>query len=144
MKRSWVLPLLVAAACSTASASRGVAPTSATSAHAVAGGVLLVRTPRHVRVALETIETLRSQDPRFSQFRVLVCGEAVQALTAGGELEPRLRAARVAGVAIAACGLSLTDLGMDPATLTDLVEVIPNALVEVMRLQADGWISVEL
>lgn len=110
----------------------------------VAGAVLLVRTPRHVRVAIDTAFEMGKQDPRFQQFRVLVCGEAVQALKAGGELEPLLRSAREQQIRVSACGLSLKELAIDPATITDTVEIIPNALSEVLRMQADGWISVEL
>lgn len=43
-----------------------------------------------------------------------------------------------------ACGLSLKELEVDPGTITEQVEIIPNALADVLRMQADGWISVEL
>ncbi len=109
----------------------------------VQGAVVLVRTPRHLEAALETADTMRS-DARFRSFRVLVCGEAVNALLTGSEFEPSLQKARSAGVHITACGMSLRELGVDAQKLSPAVDVVPNALAEALRLQADGWVSVEL
>jgi intracellular sulfur oxidation DsrE/DsrF family protein len=46
-------------------------------------------------------------------------------------------------VRVAACGISLERAGVDPSALVPSVEVVPNGLVEVLRLQRDGFLSVE-
>lgn len=117
---------------------------TASSEQSVAGAVLLVRTSRHLQVALQTATDLRAQDSRFTRFRVLVCGEAVDELKAGGPLEERIRAARSQGTAVVACELALTNRGVQRSALSQAVEVVPNAIAEALQLQADGWVSVEL
>lgn len=103
-----------------------------------AGAVVLVGTVPHLRVALAT-----AQSAGFDQYRVLVCGEAVTALEAGSELESALRQGLAAGVVVSACGLSMAKFDVTEDALVDGVDTVPNALAEDLRLQREGWISVE-
>ncbi len=129
------LAALLLGACATTSA-------ATPPAGADAGVVLLVRTERHLQVALKTAADLRAAHPR--EVHVLVCGDAVTALRRGAPLEPALEAAKAQGTRVVACGLSLTDKQVDPAELSPHVDQVPNALVEAVHLQDRGFRSIEL
>lgn len=106
--------------------------------------VMLVQKAQHIKLALRTgAEMLAGKHLPAKAITVVVCGEEVASLRAGSELEPELAAARSAGVRIAACGISLDRAGIDAKALSPSVEVVPNGLVEVLRLQRDGYLSVE-
>ena len=106
--------------------------------------VMLVQKPQHVKLALRTgAEMLGGKGLPARAITVVACGEEVASLRAGGDLEPDLAAARSAGVRVAACGISLERAGLDARALSASIEVVPNGLVEVLRLQHDGYLSVE-
>jgi len=107
--------------------------------------VLLVREPQHLRAALKTADELRSgAEPETGTIEIIVCGKASSSLQAGSEMEAALREAAGEDVVITACGMSLKQTGIDPATLIDIVQVVPNGLTRALQLQAEGYLSVEL
>lgn len=108
------------------------------------GAVLLVRTPKHLRAAIRTAHEGLAGGSGFARYRIFVCGDAVTAIQKGSALEPELFDAKSAGVAITACGMSLAEQGVRPEALSAAIDVVPNALAEVLRLQSLGWASVEL
>lgn len=107
------------------------------------GVVLLVQTPQHLDVALLTARDLVATH-EASDVRVLACGPAVSALQADGAAAKKLGERDRAHVRIVACGLSLERAGISKDALAPDVEVVPNGLVEVLRLQRAGFRSVEL
>ena len=79
-------------------------------------------------------------------------GRAPRRLRRGGS-EPHARRASPRGalesaarlhVAVEACGLSLRRAGMQESELYWSVRVVPNGLVEVMRLEQRGFVAVTL
>lgn len=105
---------------------------------------MLVQKRQHLQLALRTgAEMLAGRTLPAKAVTVIVCGDEVGSLRTGSELEPELVAARSAGVRIAACGISLERSGIGQQELSSAVEVVPNGLVEVLRLQRDGYLSVE-
>lgn len=105
-----------------------------------------VRTPRHVKVALLTAQQLidGEHDYRADKVAIVVCGGGVESLVKGGELEEKLQNIQSDAVSIAACGLTLNQKNIDPDTLVDGVDVVPNGIIELLRLQDEGYLSVEL
>lgn len=129
----------------------GPAPAPVTSApptapHATRGVVLLVRTPRHLVAALETADTLRASDTTSGTrpIHVIACGDAIESVLRDAAAEPRLRAAVARGTVVTACGMSLEEKGIDPARLSAAVTLVPNGLIEAIRLQEAGFVSIEL
>lgn len=125
-------------------------PDSAAADRDVPGVVLLVRLPQHARAALRTADELR-QRPAYDgvPIELVVCGGGSQALLArepdGPALGPLLVAeAERSGVRLIACGMSLSNLGIDPADLAPGVDVVPNGLLHAIDRQAEGFLSVEL
>lgn len=109
------------------------------------GAVLLVRTPRHLAMALKSGATLRTgPEVRVVVVEIIVCDEGVKALVTDAQLAMDIAAARGHGIHTRACGLSLERFGVDATTLPAGVNVVPNGLVENLRLQALGFLAAEL
>ena len=109
------------------------------------GVVLLVRTPRHIAMALKTGGSLRSgPDVKVPVVEIIVCDKAVTALPGDQQLAASIAAAREHGIRTRACGLSLERFGVAGATLPASIDVVPNGIVETLRLQSLGFLSVEL
>lgn len=105
----------------------------------------LVQAPKPLKVVLQTSQTmLEGKEFPASAVTVVVCGEAVGAIIAGGEHEPLVREVMQAGVRVTACGLTLKEKAIPPETLATGVAVVPNGLVEILRLQALGFRTLEL
>lgn len=105
----------------------------------------LVQGSKPLKVVLQTArQMLEGKDFPASEVTVVVCGEAAGAIAADGEQVGLARAAHEAGVRVAACGLTLKEKGIDPASLAAGVVVVPNGLIEVLRLQVLGYRTVEL
>lgn len=108
--------------------------------------VLGVRTDRHLNVALLTARQMFEGAGGYAaeQVTIVVCGEAVRSLgddSVRGEIE-RIR--QTGDVRVVACGITVDRMGLDPNSFAPGVEVVPNGLVEMARLQALGYQSVEL
>ena len=73
-----------------------------------------------------------------------MCGDGIEALLQGAALELRVRQAAARGVEVVACGMTLTEKQIPPERLNDAVRVVPNGLLEAVRLQEAGYLSVEL
>ena len=109
------------------------------------GAVMLVRTPRHIAMALKSGATLRTgPEVTVPVVEIIVCDKAVKALATDPQLAASIAAARGHGIHTRACGLSLERFGVDAATLPAGVDVVPNGLVEDLRLQSLGFLSAEL
>jgi intracellular sulfur oxidation DsrE/DsrF family protein len=109
------------------------------------GVVLLVRTPRHIAMALKSGGSLRvGPDVKVPVVEIIVCDKAVTALPGDQQLAASIAAARQLGIRTRACGLSLERFGVAAATLPAGIEVVPNGIIETLRLQSLGFLSVEL
>lgn len=107
--------------------------------------LLLVQQGPQLAAALATgQQSLAGRGFPASEVEVLVCGPAITSLLRGAELEPKLRAARRAGVRVVACGLTLSEKGIDRSKVSPEVTVVENGLVEALERQAEGFLSVEL
>jgi intracellular sulfur oxidation DsrE/DsrF family protein len=109
------------------------------------GAVLLVRTPRHIAMALKSGGSLRGgPDVKVPVVEIIVCDKAVTALSGDQQLAASIAAAREHGIRTRACGLSLERFGVVAASLPAGVDVVPNGIIETLRLQSLGFLSVEL
>lgn len=101
----------------------------------------LVQAPRPLKNVLATAEALRKEG---AEVTVMACGQSVGSLVRGGGNEAASNRASDSGVRVAVCGLSLTELSLDAARLTRGIEVVPNGLLEMLRLQEQGYRTVDL
>lgn len=104
-----------------------------------------VRAPRHLEVALLTAEQLHAgQGLKADEVTIVVCGPASEGLTREGPLSGAVQAFVEQGGRLAVCGLTLKELNIDPTTLLTEVEVVANGFIELLRLQTEGYFTIEL
>lgn len=109
------------------------------------GIVLLVRRTQHIRAAIQTANDLADTEPlRNTPVEIVVCGQAISALQGGSDLSARIVDATSKRVQFIACGMSIENHGIDPNTLPDAIDTVPNGLVHALERQARGYLSVEL
>ena len=109
------------------------------------GVAFLVRDVSTLKASLGTAgQMLHGQGFPVAHAEVVVCGKLVQQLVMGSDLEPAIARASKGGVKVVACGLSLAHLQVDPRSLSTYVTTVPNGLVEMVRLEAQGWQAVSL
>ena len=106
---------------------------------------VLISQPNHLKAAVNTAETI-TPNSAYSRgsFVVMACGKSVEAFVKGSSMAQEFEQGRAAGVTYKVCGLSLKQFSIDPETLADGVEVVPNGLTYMFDLQQQGYITVEL
>lgn len=141
-----IIGLLAVSACTptvlTAETSTSVAKENgaATKNYAV-----LISQPNHVRAAVNTAETITANSEYQRQnFVVMACAKSVEAFVKGSSMKQEIEKGKAAGITYRICGMSLKQFNIDPTTLVEGVEIIPNGLTHMFELQAKGYTTVEL
>jgi intracellular sulfur oxidation DsrE/DsrF family protein len=80
----------------------------------------------------------------YGTFKVVVCGKSVQDLLDEEKMADAVAILKASGVEMYACGLSLKKFGVDPASLPEFYQVVPNGLVFGFELQKEGYYSITL
>lgn len=106
--------------------------------------VYIVQEPQQVEAALDTATQSLEGDEKTASAEVIVCGGAVKHLVRGSDLEPALAAATGLGVKVVACERSLKQNAVDPQSLSEHVGAVDDGLAEGVRLEKDGWLSVQM
>lgn len=108
---------------------------------------ILVREPRHIEVAIDTLLQSKSAKEQVSINRgsIVVCGKSgVTALVQGSKIQQKVASATANNIDIIACGLSLKENKISEGELISAVKVVENGLAEMIRLQSKGFISIEI
>lgn len=105
--------------------------------------VISVRSERHVMAALKAVDGLRALDPPVEEIRILAAGEALKGIQKEGPWAEELEAAIQDGVKVYGCELAMKRMGIDPETFVDGVELVGHVFVEAVRLQQQGFYSLE-
>jgi len=85
------------------------------------------------------INNARAQVPDL-QVEVVFHGQAVFAVMNDSlQFASRVKLAKEKGVTLAVCNNSLKRLKIDPSKLMPETTVVPSAVVELIKKQADGW-----
>ena len=95
-------------------------------------------------ILLAAKELAAEDAEQFGEFKVLVCGKAVEDLTSRQTMGPYLKMASEVGARIIACEYSMDQLGMETSCLIEGVESVENAILENLQLQTKGYISLGL
>lgn len=105
-----------------------------------------VRKPKHVGVALMTAEKMLSGEAaqKASAMVIVACGPAIRALAKQSKFAEDVRAGLGNGVRVKACGVTVERMGFDASRFIEGVEVVDNGFVELIRLQAAGYRTIEL
>lgn len=144
-----VTALLLLAGCGVSQA--GTQPSSEPMAHhgdPMEGNraALGVREPHHLDVAVLTAHQVLAgeQDYRADHFAIIACGPAVERLAEDEEIAEKIGELPEDSVDINACGLTVDRFDIDPDEFPQGVDVVPNGIVELMKLESKGYESVEL
>jgi intracellular sulfur oxidation DsrE/DsrF family protein len=79
------------------------------------------------------------------EIELLFHGYAVKSmLTTDKSFEARIKAAKEKGVNISVCNNSLKRLNINPAELRPETNIVPSAVVELIKKQAAGWIYLKV
>jgi intracellular sulfur oxidation DsrE/DsrF family protein len=85
------------------------------------------------------VNNARAQVPDL-QVEVVFHGQAVFAVMNDSlQFASRVKLAKEKGVTLAVCNNSLKRLKIDPSKLMPETTVVPSAVVELIKKQADGW-----
>ena len=106
---------------------------------------MIISQTNHLKASVYTAETITPNSAyNRGSFVVMACGKSVEAFVKGSSMAQEFEQGRAAGVTYKVCGLSLKQFSIDPETLADGVEVVPNGLIYMFDLQQQGYITVEL
>jgi hypothetical protein len=113
---------------------------------AAAETAYLVRSPGMLPVVLMSARQSLNGEAEFSAAAadVIAVGPAVKGLTADGQHADAVARSLDAGVRVVACGLAMEKVGIAESELVDGVAVVPNGFHELLRLQNEGYISLQL
>ena len=85
------------------------------------------------------INNARAQVPDL-QVEVVIHGQAIFAVMNDSlQFASRVKLAKEKGVTLAVCNNSLKRLKIDPSKLMPETTVVPSAVVELIKKQAEGW-----
>jgi hypothetical protein len=113
---------------------------------AAAETAYLVRSPGMLPVVLMSARQSLNGEAEFSAAAadVIAVGPAVKGLTADGQHADAVATSLEAGVRVVACGLAMEKVGIAETELVDGVAVVPNGFHELLRLQNEGYVSLQL
>ncbi|WP_114783294.1 DsrE family protein [Botryobacter ruber] len=136
--------LFLLGSCTTAAT--GTQATAATAAKAgKTNYAVLISQPNHLKAAVHTAESITAESHfHRGEFVVMACGKSVEAFVKGSDMAQEFAKGQAAGINYKVCGMSLKKFNIDPATLVEGVEVVPNGLTFMFELQQQGFRTVEL
>jgi hypothetical protein len=113
---------------------------------AAAETAYLVRSPGMLPVVLMSARQSLNGNADFSAAAadVIAVGPAVKGLTADGQHADAVARSLDAGVRVVACGLAMEKVGVAEGDLVGGVEVVENGFHELLRLQDEGYVSLQL
>lgn len=105
-----------------------------------------VRKPKHISVATMTARHMLAGEAEVAADRVVIvaCGPAIRSLADDSDRADTVRKGLESGVEYKACGVTVERMGFDASTFIDGVDLVPNGFVELIRLQKEGFHSMEL
>ncbi|PRY04988.1 putative oxidoreductase [Pontibacter ummariensis] len=106
---------------------------------------VLISQPNHLKAAVNTAETITSHSTyNRGSLVVMACGRSVEAFVKGSNMEAEFKKGQAAGITYKVCGMSLKQFNIDPGTLVEGVDIVPNGLTYMFDLQQQGYVTVEL
>ncbi|MCX2739019.1 DsrE family protein [Pontibacter anaerobius] len=106
---------------------------------------VLISQPNHLKAAVNTAQTIKSDSKYNSNsFVIMACGKSVEAFLKDSKMVQEFEAGKAAGVTYRICGMSMKKFNIDKSQLMDGVEVVPNGLTHMFDLQLQGYNTVEL
>ena len=103
---------------------------------------LLVRNYNHLRAAVKTVDMMTEDDSdAVNNFEVVICGKKITDINKHKSL---INEAKQKGITVTACGMSMNNFSMDNEELPEGVNVEPNGLIRIFKLQEKGYKTITL
>lgn len=106
---------------------------------------VLISQPNHIKAVVSTAGSI-TPDSKYKReaFVVMACGKSVEAFVKGSEFTEMIQEGKAAGITYKICGLSLQQFSINPDSLIEGIEIVPNGLTYIFDLQTNGYKTVEL
>lgn len=106
---------------------------------------VLISQPNHLVAVINTAETITKNTVyNRNTFVVMSCGKSVESFIKGSQQKEVIEKGIAAGVTYKICGLSLKQMNINPDTIVDGIEIIPNGLTYMFDKQLEGYKTLEL
>ena len=104
--------------------------------------VFVISKVNYLKAIEDAVSQSKSAGLDLSEARVILCGESVKALAEGN---PIIKKALLnPTIKLYACGLSLEQMSIDPKVLPKEVSTVRNGILEALKLERDGYMTVDL
>jgi intracellular sulfur oxidation DsrE/DsrF family protein len=87
---------------------------------------------------------LSKKGHQAKQVSIVACGPAVKDLQTSSPVASKVKQSLDNDIRIVACGVTVDRMGLDKDSFISGVVVVPNGITELARLQANGYVSIEL
>ncbi|MBO9701050.1 MAG: DsrE family protein [Sporocytophaga sp.] len=106
---------------------------------------ILISQPNHIKAVVNTAESI-TKDSKYRRetLVVMACAKSVEAFVKGSEFAELIQKGKAAGIQFKICGMSLQQFNIDPLTIMNGIEIVPNGLTYMFDLQMNGYKTVEL
>ena len=104
--------------------------------------VFVISKVNYVKAIEDAVSQSKSEGLALSEARVILCGESVKALV---EEDPIIKKAlQNPNIKLYACGLSLEQMNVDSRSLPKEVATVRNGILEAMKLEREGYKTLDL
>lgn len=104
---------------------------------------LLVRNVKHLKASIMTGGDLKKQFPDID-YQIVVCGELIKDVANDDNVQNMLKKAKLNGIKVLICGLSVKQLNVPKESFPDSVEFTENGLIYIFGLQEKGYKTITL
>ncbi|GAL87678.1 hypothetical protein MYP_4908 [Sporocytophaga myxococcoides] len=106
---------------------------------------VLISQPNHIKAVVNTAEAI-TKDSKYKRdtLVVMACAKSVEVFVKDNEFADMILKGKAAGIHFKVCGMSLHQFNIDPATLIEGIDIVPNGLTYLFDLQMKGYKTVEL
>ena len=109
--------------------------------------VILVKNERHLKMAIKTLSEGRNgvEELKIKDSSIIVCGkDAIPALKKNTLIKDSIKLAEDNRIKLIACGISVKQAGIEPKDILHVIRIVPNGLRELIKLKANGYMTIEL
>ncbi|APG59810.1 DsrE family protein [Christiangramia salexigens] len=106
--------------------------------------VLTRKIPQLKPIILSAKELAKEDGDKFGDFQVVICGKTVQNLTDEEKISSFIEMAKANKVSLVACGFSIEKFKVDSSKIPKDIKIVKNGILHNLRLQKQGYKSIEL
>lgn len=107
--------------------------------------LVLSKNTQQLKPVLLTANELAKEDgKKRGAFYVIICGKTVNDISNNSDFNTLLEKAKTQNVKVFVCGISLSKFNINPDTLPNNLEIIPNGILYGFQLTKQGFITLTI